>query len=151
MNFFPAERHKQIYLQLSLNLRAIISQRLVKTTEGSRLAAVEILLGSPRVKDLIHKAKIAELKEAMEISTTIGMQTFDQHLFQLYQEGRISYDEALRNADSTNNLRLRIKLAESGSLTKEPEAFAQGQENGNGKASKEASGSGEDLTLQLDR
>src|SRR5687767_7439448 len=89
MNFFPAERHNQIYLQLSLNLRAIMSQRLVKTVTGGRVAAVEILLDSPRIKDLIHKAEIAELKEAMEKSTNVGMQTFDQALFDLYKEGKV--------------------------------------------------------------
>ncbi len=118
MNFFPAERHKQIYLQLSLNLRAIISQRLVPTIEGSRAAAVEILLDSPRVKDLIHKARIHELKEAMEKGTNFGMQTFDQHLFDLYREGRVSLEEALKNADSANNLRLRVKLTEEGGFEK---------------------------------
>lgn len=112
MNFFPPERHKQIYLQLSLNLRAVVSQRLVRTVAGERLAAVEVLLGSPRVKDLIHKGQIAEIKEAMEKSATIGMQTFDYHLFELYRQGKITMEEALKNADSANNLRLRIKLAE---------------------------------------
>jgi twitching motility protein PilU len=112
MNFFPPERHKQIYLQLSLNLRAIVSQRLVRTIDGNRTPAVEVLLASPRVKDLIHKAEIAALKEAMEKSTTLGMQTFDQSLFDLYREGKITFEEALRNADSANNLRLRVKLAE---------------------------------------
>ncbi|RME57306.1 MAG: PilT/PilU family type 4a pilus ATPase [Candidatus Dadabacteria bacterium] len=110
MNFFPHERHPQIYLQLSLNLRAIISQRLVKTVNGGRVPAVEILLDSPRVKDLIHKAKIAELKETMEKSTNIGMQTFDNALYNLYKEGKITLEEALKNADSANNLRLKIKL-----------------------------------------
>ena len=112
MNFFPSERHKQIYLQLSLNLRGIISQRLVRNVEGGRVAAVEVLLSSPRIKDLIHKGEVDQMKEAMEKGTTIGMQTFDQHLFMLYQEGKISLEEALRNADSANNLRLRVKLAE---------------------------------------
>ncbi len=119
MNFFPPERHKQIYLQLSLNLRAVVSQRLVKTVDGNRVAAVELLLGSPRVKDLIHKGEIAEIKEAMEKSSTVGMQTFDQHLFELYRAGTISLDEALKNADSANNLRLRIKLAENPSFEEE--------------------------------
>ncbi len=112
MNFFPPERHKQIYLQLSLNLRSVVSQRLVRTVSGDRLAAVEVLLGSPRVKDLIHKGQIADIKEAMEKSATIGMQTFDHHLFELYRAGKITMEEALKNADSANNLRLRIKLAE---------------------------------------
>lgn len=114
LNFFPAERHPQIYMQLSLNLRAIVSQRLVHTVDGGRVAAFEILLDSPRVKDLIHKAQTAEIKEAMEKSANVGMVTFDQSLFDLYRAGRISLDEALRNADSANNLRLRIKLAEDG-------------------------------------
>ena len=145
MNFFPPERHKQIYLQLSLNLRAIISQRLVKTASSERIAAVEVLLGSPRVKDLIHKGEIAEIKEAMEKSTTIGMQTFDHHLFELYHEGKISLDEALKNADSANNLRLRIKLAEDPSLAEEGRqtAFSNGKENG-------AKGQESDAKLHID-
>lgn len=122
MNFFPAERHNQIYLQLSLNLRAIISQRLVKTVDGGRIAAVEILLDSPRIKDLVHKAQIAELKEAMEKSTNIGMQTFDQALYDLYKAGKITLDEALRNADSANNVRLRVKLSEEGGFDEKPAA-----------------------------
>lgn len=112
MNFFPAERHPQIYMQLSLNLRAILSQRLIKTVEGGRAAAVEVLLDSPRVKDLIHKAQISELKEAMEKSTNVGMQTFDQALFDLFKAGKITLEEALKNADSANNLRLRVKLTD---------------------------------------
>lgn len=125
MNFFPPERHKQIYLQLSLNLRAIVSQRLVKTPAGERVAAVEILLGSPRVKDLIHKGQIADIKEAMEKSATIGMQTFDSALFELYKVGKITMEEALKNADSANNLRLKIKLAEDPSLEEQKNsAFA---------------------------
>jgi twitching motility protein PilU len=123
MNFFQPERHKQIYLQLSLNLRAIVSQRLVKTLDGARTAAVEILLDTPRIKDLIHKAQIAELKEAMEKSTGQGMQTFDQSLYALYKEGKITLEEALKNADSANNLRLRVKLDEDGDFDrKDPSA-----------------------------
>ena len=114
LNFFPAERHPQIYMQLSLNLRAIVSQRLVHTLSGDRVAAFEILLDSPRVKDLIHKGQTAELKEAMEKGVNVGMVTFDQSLFELHQSGRVSLEEALRNADSANNLRLRIKLLEDG-------------------------------------
>ncbi len=115
MNFFPPERHKQIYMQLSLNLRAVVSQRLVRTPSGERIPAVEVLLGSARVKDLIQKGDIPEIKEAMEKSSTIGMQTFDMHLFELYRQRKISMEEALRNADSANNLRLKIKLSESNS------------------------------------
>lgn len=115
MNFFPPIRHKQIYLQLSLNLAAVISQRLIKKSNSEgRVPAVEVLLGSPRVKDLIYKGEIVELKDAMEISTNTGMQTFDQSLLNLYKAGVISLDDALKNADSANNLRLKIKLAEDG-------------------------------------
>jgi twitching motility protein PilU len=133
MNFFPAERHPQIYLQLSLNLRSIISQRLVKAIDGSRAAAIEILLDSPRVKDLIHKAQIAELKEAMEKSSNIGMQTFDQALYELYKAGKISLEEAIKNADSANNLRLRVKLSEEGLDEKKKPAGAT-KKNGDGAA-----------------
>jgi len=111
MNFFPSERHAQIYLQLSLNLRAIISQRLVPTIEGKRIAALEILIDTPRIKDLIRKGEVDILKEGMEQGVQEGCQTFDQALFTLYKDGKISLDQALINADSANNLRLKIKLA----------------------------------------
>ena len=134
MNFFPPERHAQIYMQLSLNLRGIISQRLIKTIDGNRCAAIEILLDSPRVKDLINKAQIGELKEAMEKSTNVGMQTFDQHLYDLYKSGKISLDEAVKNADSANNLRLRVKLAEEGGF----EDKGPGKKNASKQAKTEA-------------
>ena len=149
MNFFPAVRHKQIYLQLSLNLRAIISQRLVKTVDGGRTPAVEVLLGSPRVKDLVHKGEIHELKEAMEKGTTIGMQTFDEALYQLYTAGRISIDETLRNADSANNLRLRIKLAEDPDMEEKAtggSAFGAGEGQGGGGGGI----GGDELKLSMD-
>ena len=111
MNFFPTERHTQIYLQLSMNLRAIISQRLIPSVDGRRVAALEILMDTPRVKDLIKKGAIDELKEAMEQGVQEGCQTFDYVLFNLYKTGNISLDQALINADSANNLRLKIKLA----------------------------------------
>jgi len=114
MNFFPPERHQQIYLQLSLNLRAIISQRLIPSINGNRVAAVEILLDTPRVKDLIHKAQVDKLKEAMAEGTLEGMQTFDQAIFDLYQKKLIDFDNALAYADSANDLRLRIKMEEIG-------------------------------------
>lgn len=114
LNFFPPDRHRQIHLQLSLTLRAIIGQRLVDTHDGKRIPAVEVLLDSPRVKDLIHKGQVTDLKEAMEKGSNLGMQTFDQALFQLYQTGEITLEEALLNADSPNNLRLKIKLASDG-------------------------------------
>ncbi len=112
INFFPEERHKQLLLDLSLNLRAFVSQRLVPTVDGKRAAAIEILIGSPRVNDLIKQGKISELKEIMEKSEQQGMKTFDGALYALYKEGRISYEDALNNADSRNNLRLRIQLAD---------------------------------------
>lgn len=110
MNFFPVERHAQIYLQLSLNLRAIISQRLIPSVDGKRVPALEIMLDTPRIKDLIKKAEIDTLKEAMEQGLDEGCQTFDHVLFQLYKANRISLEQALINADSANNLRLKIKL-----------------------------------------
>jgi len=110
LNFFPHERHEQILLQLSLNLKAIISQRLIPSTDGIRAAAVEILLDTPRVKDLLQKNQVELLKEAMAQGSGEGMQTFDQAIFELYKQGRIDYDNALVYADSVNDLRLKIKL-----------------------------------------
>ncbi|MDF0643232.1 MAG: PilT/PilU family type 4a pilus ATPase [Nitrospira sp.] len=110
MNFFPVERHAQIYLQLSLNLRAIISQRLVPSVDGKRVPALEIMMDTPRIKDLVKKAEIDTLKEAMEQGIEEGCQTFDHVLLQLYKEEKISLEQALINADSANNLRLKIKL-----------------------------------------
>jgi twitching motility protein PilU len=112
INFFPDERHKQLFLDLSLNLVAFVSQRLIPTVDGKRAAAIEILIGTPRVCDLIKQGKIMEIKEVMEKSEQQGMKTFDSALFDLYREGKISYEEALKNADSKNNLRLKIQLAE---------------------------------------
>ena len=109
MNFFPIERHAEIYLQLSMNLRAIVSQRLVPGVDGKRVAALEILIDTPYVRDLIKKGEVDTIKEAMERSTLEGGQTFDQALFQLYKEGRINAEQALANADSANNLRIQMK------------------------------------------
>ncbi|PHS15931.1 MAG: type IV pili twitching motility protein PilT [Kangiella sp.] len=111
INFFPEERHKQLLLDLSLNLQAFISQRLIPTVDGKRCAAIEILLGTPRVCDLIKKGQIGEIKEVMLKSETQGMKTFDTALLDLYSQGKISYEEALKNADSKNNLALKIKLS----------------------------------------
>jgi len=111
MNFFPSERHPQIYLQLSLNLRSIVSQRLIPSVEGKRVAALEILMDTPRIKDLIKKGEVDTLKQSMEQGIQEGCQTFDQALFALYRDGIINLDQALINADSANNLRLKIKLA----------------------------------------
>ncbi len=111
INFFPEERRPQLLMDLSLTLRAMVSQRLVprEKTRG-RVAAVEILLNTPLVSDLIFKGEVAELKELMKRSRELGMQTFDQSLFDLYEEGVISAEDALRNADSLNDLRLQFKL-----------------------------------------
>ena len=110
INFFPEERHTQLLQDLSLNMRGIISQRLIPTVDGKRAAAIEILLGSPHAADLIAKGNVHELKELMEKSAEQGMQTFDMALYNLLEEGKITMEEALKNADSMNNLRLRITL-----------------------------------------
>ncbi len=118
INFFPEERRNQLLMDLSSNMRGFVSQRLVPTVDGKRCAAVEVLLGSPTIADQILKGEFENIKATMEKSANRGMQTFDTALFKLYQEGRISLDEALKNADSANNLRLKIKLA-SGGIGKE--------------------------------
>jgi len=111
INFFPEERRQQLLMDLSLNLKAVISQRLLPLREGKgRAAAVEVLLNSPLISDLIFKGEVHEIKEVMKKSRELGMQTFDQALFDLYEAGRISYEDALRFADSTNEVRLQIKL-----------------------------------------
>ena len=112
INFFPKERRNQLLLDLSLNLKAFVSQRLVPTIDGKRTAAIEILLGTQLVRDLIHKGDIHGIKEVMEKSENVGMQTFDSHLLRLFKEGTISLEEALQNSDSPNNLRLKINLSE---------------------------------------
>jgi twitching motility protein PilU len=111
VNFFPEERRTQLLMDLSANLRAIVSQRLVRTEDGKgRVAAIEILLNTPTVAEKIFKGEFNELKGVMTKSRELGMRTFDWALFELYNEGKISYDEAIRNADSANELRLNIKL-----------------------------------------
>ncbi|MFZ9138375.1 MAG: PilT/PilU family type 4a pilus ATPase [Hylemonella sp.] len=111
INFFPEERRAQLLMDLSLNLRALISQRLVPKQDGrGRFAAVEVMLNSPLVADLIFKGEIAEIKELMKRSRELGMQTFDQALYDAFESNTISYEDALRNADSLNDLRLQIKL-----------------------------------------
>jgi len=112
INFFPEERRDQLLLDLSLNLQGFVSQRLIPNLAGGRSAAIEILLGTPMVKDLIAKGAVGDIKEIMEKSTEHGMQTFDQALLALAQAGKISQEEAIRNADSANNLRLKFKLAQ---------------------------------------
>jgi twitching motility protein PilU len=117
INFFPEERRPQLLMDLSLNLKAIVSQRLIPVKEGKgRAAAVEILLNSPLIADLIFKGEVHEIKEIMKKSRELGMKTFDMALFDLFEEGRISYDDALRFADSMNEVRLMIKLHSKQSL-----------------------------------
>src|SRR5574343_1482490 len=111
INFFPEERRQQLLMDLSLNLRAMVSQRLIPKKDGKgRVAAVEIMLNSPLIADLIFKGEVHEIKEVMKRSGELGMRTFDQALFQLFEDGQISYEDALRNADSLNDLRLQIRL-----------------------------------------
>ncbi len=111
INFFPEERRQQLLMDLSLNTRAFVSQRLIPRETGiGRVAAMEIMLNSPLIADLIFKGEVGQIKEIMSKSTRLGMQTFDQALFALYEDAMISYEEAMRNADSKNELRLRVKL-----------------------------------------
>ncbi len=115
IHFFETERHEQIYLDLSMNLRAVVAQQLVPTVDGkSRRAAIEVMINSPLMSDYIRKGETHELKALMTRSRELGMQTFDQALFDLYKAGEISYKDALRHADSPNDLRLQIKLAGGG-------------------------------------
>ena len=129
INFFPEERRAQLLMDLSLNMKAMISQRLVpKQDSKGRVAAVEVLLNTPLIADLIFKGEVAEIKEIMKKSRNLGMQTFDQALFDAYESNIISYEDALRNADSVNDLRLQIKLnsqrAKSSDLAAGTENFA---------------------------
>jgi twitching motility protein PilU len=111
INFFPEERRTQLLMDLSLNLKAMVSQRLLPRQEGKgRIAAVEVLLNTPLIADMIFKGEVGEMKELMKRSRELGMQTFDQALFDLYETNMVSYEDALRNADSVNDLRLQIKL-----------------------------------------
>jgi twitching motility protein PilU len=113
MSFFPIEVHSQIYYQLSINLKAIISQRLIPSIDGRRVVAVEILLDTARVKDLIHKQEITLLRDAMAEGIREGMQTFDQSIYELYKKGKISLENALAFADSPGDLRLKIKVKDA--------------------------------------
>ncbi|MEE9160476.1 MAG: PilT/PilU family type 4a pilus ATPase [Gammaproteobacteria bacterium] len=121
INFFPEERRQQLLMDLSLNLKAVIAQRLLKTVDGQgRAAAIEILLNSPLISDLILKGEVHEIKSIMGKSNELGMKTFDQALFDLFEDDRVTLEDALRNADSMNELRLRIKL--EGKAAKDAEA-----------------------------
>ena len=115
INFFPEERRNQLLMDLSLNLKGVVAQQLIPTPDGkSRRVAMEILLGTPLMSDYIREGEIHKLKDLMKESAELGMQTFDKALFELYQEGEISYEDALRFADSQNEVRLKIKLAQGG-------------------------------------
>jgi twitching motility protein PilU len=129
VNFFPEDRRAQVLMDLSLNLRGMVSQRLIPKQDGKgRAAAAEILLNTPLISDLIFKGEVAEIKEIMKKSRNLGMQTFDQSLFDLFEANQITYEDALRNADSVNDLRLQIKLgsqrARSSDLASGTEHFA---------------------------
>ncbi len=126
INLFPDEKRPQLLMGLAQNIRGFVSQRLVPTVDGKRCAAVEILLGTKTIQELVLKNRLTEIKEIMEKSENLGMQTFDGALFKLFMEGRVSYDDALANADSPNNLRLRIKLAQSGEEDAAPQAKSDG-------------------------
>jgi twitching motility protein PilU len=111
INFFPEERRAQLLMDLSLNLKAMVSQRLIPRLDSrGRVAVVEVMLNTPLITDLIFKGEVTEIKEIMKKSRNLGMQTFDQALFDAYEEKKITYEDALRNADSLNDLRLQIKL-----------------------------------------
>lgn len=119
INFFPEERRRQLLMDLAMNLRAFVSQRLVPTVDGKRCAAVEILLGTKTIQEIILRGQLESIKEIMEKSERLGMQTFDGALYSLYKQERISAEEALKNADSPNNLRLRIKLGDKAGAAEE--------------------------------
>lgn len=125
INFFPEDRRGQLLMDLSLNLKGVVAQQLIPTPDGKgRRVALEVLLGTPLVQDYIREGEIHKLKEVMKESTNLGMKTFDQALFELYQAGEISYEDALRHADSTNEVRLKIKLAQGGDV----HSLAQGMD-----------------------
>jgi twitching motility protein PilU len=128
LNFFPETAHNQLLTDLSLNLRAIISQRLLVGVDGKRVPVLEILLNTPYIAELIQKGEISKLTEVMEQTTEQGMQTFDQALFDLYQAGKVELEEALRNANSRNNLALRIHLSGDGQ-TNMPEDLSIDEED----------------------
>jgi twitching motility protein PilU len=112
LNFFPEAAHKNILMNVALNLKAVISQRLVMGKDGRRLPAVEVLINTPHIRDLLRRGQVHEVKEAMDRSLQEGMQTFDQSLYALYKEGKIELEEALNHADSRDGLSLKIRLAE---------------------------------------
>jgi len=130
LNFFPESAHKNVLMNLALNLKAVISQRLVLGTDGKRLPAVEVLINTPMIRDLIRRGQVHEVKEAMDKSLQDGMQTFDQALYRLYKEGKIEMEEALRKADSRDGLALKIRLSDGASGEHDPYADAFGETTG---------------------
>nr|WP_325808943.1 MULTISPECIES: PilT/PilU family type 4a pilus ATPase [unclassified Cocleimonas]MEB8432902.1 PilT/PilU family type 4a pilus ATPase [Cocleimonas sp. KMM 6892]MEC4716117.1 PilT/PilU family type 4a pilus ATPase [Cocleimonas sp. KMM 6895]MEC4745578.1 PilT/PilU family type 4a pilus ATPase [Cocleimonas sp. KMM 6896] len=113
INFFPEERHSQLLMDIGLNIQAFISQRLIPTVDGKRVAAIEILIGTQTIRDLIMKGDVSAIKEIMEKSEELGMQTFDSHIYKLHKQGIISLEEALKNADSPSNLQVKLNLEDS--------------------------------------
>lgn len=124
INFFPDSAHRQLFVDLSLNLRAIVSQRLLIGTDNERVPATEVMLNSPYISSLIEKGEVHEIKEAMEQSKDRGMQTFDSALYDLYTNKRIGREEALRNADSRNNLMVKMRLSEGANASEDQDAFS---------------------------
>ncbi len=122
LNFFPEAAHKNILMNLSLNLKAVVSQRLVVGLDGKRMPAAEVLINTPLIRDIIRRGQIHEIKEAMERSLQEGMQTFDQDLFRMYKDGKIELEEALRKADSRDGLALKIRLSEGATGEHDPYA-----------------------------
>lgn len=149
INFFPEERRPQLLNDLGNNLKAFVSQRLVKTADGKRRAAVEVLLGTATISDIIKRGDFAMIKEVMEKSRTLGMQTFDQALIELAQQGVISEEEAIKNADSANNVRLKLKLhRDNPATTPAPVASSAPPPSSSPAAVKDASAWGLELTLE---
>jgi twitching motility protein PilU len=127
INFFPEERRAQLLMDLSLNLKSMISQRLIPRQDGKgRAAAIEVMLNSPLISDLIFKGEVGTIKEIMKKSRNLGMQTFDQALFDMFESNAITYEDALRNADSLNDLRLQIKLHSQRAKTQNLSAGTEG-------------------------
>ena len=136
LNFFPESAHKNVLMNLSLNLKSVVSQRLVIGKDGKRIPAAEILINTPMIRDLIRRGEVHEVKEAMDKSLQEGMQTFDQSLFRLYKEGKVELEEALRKADSRDGLALKIRLSEGATGEHDPYAEMYG---GGGPGSETAS------------
>ena len=120
LNFFPETAHKNILMNLALNLKAVISLRLVVGVDGRRMPASEVLINTPYIRDLIRRGEVHEIKEAMDKSLEDGMHTFDQSLFKLYKEGKVSLEEILRKADSRDGLALKIRLSEGADAEHDP-------------------------------